>query len=436
MNRVGGNLSRHRRGKGWKEDLANQEQYFAKARSWQREQAKTNPVVLSAANFIPNYSAASNATARMARSSSPSSLPVPLDTSRISKFSANLANPLQNMQDDASQWPSRVVPPSQTSGPAVFNNQSTIDHPVDTSSPEADRRRLLKEEDFMQSKLPKLSMARPTQKRGHSTAARQVVGQQQQQRRQRQRQSANPTSYREIQPNVGGQRGNRKRRLSQTTSPPVDTTIRIRVGSKSYQWSEARNSIRDPTYNSSSPSPSADESRCITSTTGNTSYVIDESFRGLSPSTTSPSPWFSPETSRPAYRRKFSDPIEHLDRAGSAKSQCPMTAYTDALSLQARPPAMNTTSSVSSMAVEVDNGQEYPKIGIDEEDIWRAWLNQDMPEFQVPKRQQDITADIGKPRPTPVPQGLAIATLPIQADGECALQEPSVKLKRRFGGWP
>jgi hypothetical protein len=88
------------------------------------------------------------------------------------------------------------------------------------------------------------------------------------------------------------------------------------------------------------------------------------------------------------------------------------------------------------MAVEVGNGQESPKIGINEEDIWRAWLNQDMPEFQVPKRQQDMTADIGRPLPTPVPQGLAIAMVPIHADCDGALQEPSVKLKRRFGGWP
>ncbi|EHK39528.1 hypothetical protein TRIATDRAFT_323077 [Trichoderma atroviride IMI 206040] len=405
MNWMGGNLARHRRGKGRKEDLANQKQYFAKARSWQREQAKTNPVVLSAANFIPNYFAASNAGSRVARSSSPPSLPVPLETSGNRESSANLANPSQNMQDNAAQQPLRVVPLSQTSRSAVFNNQSTKDHLVDTSGPEADRRRLLKEEDFMQSKLPKPSMVKPTQKRGHSTAARQVVGQ------QRQRQSANPTSHREIQPKVGGQRGNRKRKLTKITSPPVDTTIRIRVGSKSYQWSEAGHSIRDPTYNSSSPSPSADESRCIASTTGTTSYVIDESFTGLSSSTISPSPWLSPGSSRPAYRRKFSDPIRHLDRAGSAKSQCPTTAYTDALSLQARPPTMSAISSVSSMAVEVGNDQESPRIGIDEEDIWRAWLNRDMPELQVPKRQQDITADIGRPRPTPVPQGLAIATL-------------------------
>ncbi|KAK1255416.1 hypothetical protein MKX08_009411 [Trichoderma sp. CBMAI-0020] len=408
MNWVGDNLARNRRGKGRKEDLANQERYFAKARSWQREQAKTNPVVLSAANFIPNYLAASNATASVARSSSPPSLPVPLDTSGNPNPPANLANPARNMQDDAAQRPPRVVPLSQTSRSAVFNNQSTKDHLVDTSGPEADQRRLLKEDDFMQSKLPKPSMVKPTQKRGHSSAARQVVGQQQQ------RQSANPTSHREIQPNVGGQRGNRKRRLSQITSPPVDTTIRIRVGSKSYQWSEAGHSIRDPTYNSSSPSPSADESRCIANTTGITSYVMDESFTGLSSSTISPSSWFSPGNSRPAYRRKFSDPIRHLDRPGSAKSLCPMTAYTDALPLQARPPAMSATSSISSMAVEVGNDQEPPRIGIDQENVWRAWLNQDIPEFQVLKRQQDITADIGRPRPTPVPQGVAIATLPIQ----------------------
>jgi hypothetical protein len=89
------------------------------------------------------------------------------------------------------------------------------------------------------------------------------------------------------------------------------------------------------------------------------------------------------------------------------------------------------------MTVEVGNGQESQKIAIDEEDIWRAWLNQDVPEFQMPKRQQDTTADaIRRPLPTSVPRGLEIATLPIQADCDSALQEPSVKLKRRFGGWP
>lgn len=431
MNWVGGSLSWYRRGKGCKEDLANQEQYFAKARSRRREQAKTSPVVLSAANFIPNYSATSIAAARVARSNSPPSLPVPLDTCGNPTCSAILASLSQNSQHDAAERPPYAVPPSQASGSAVFNNQSTKDNLEGTSVPEADRRRLLKEEDFMQSKLPKLSMAKPAQKRGHSAAARQVVG-------QHQRQSAIPTSHREIQPNVSDQRGNRKRRLSQITSLPVDTAIRIRVGSKSYQWSEAGNSIRDPTYsNNSSPSRSADESRCIASTTGNTSHVIDESFSGLSSSTTSPSPWFSPESSRPAHRRKFSDPTKHLNRAGSAKSQCPMTAYTDTLSLPVRPPATSATSSVSSMTVEVGNGQESQKIAIDEEDIWRAWLNQDMPEFQVPKRQQDRTADaIRRPLPIPVLQGLAIATLPIQADCDSALQEPSVNLKRRFGGWP
>ncbi|PON28154.1 hypothetical protein TGAM01_v202648 [Trichoderma gamsii] len=379
MNWVGGNLSRHRRGKGRKEDLANQEQYFAKARSWQREQAKTSPVVLSAANFIPNYFVASNAAARVARSSSPSALPVPLGTSE--EASANLASPSQSMQHDAAKRPSSVVTPSQTSGPAVFNNHSTKDHLVGTSGLEAERRRLLKEEDFMQSKLPKVSIVKPAQKRGYSTAARQVVG-------QRQRQSANPASHREIQPSVGDQRGIRKRRLSQMIPPPVDTTIRIRVGSKSYQWSEAGNSIRDPTYNSSSPSSSADESRCIASTMDNTSYVIDEFIPGLSSSTMSPLPCFSPENNRPAYRRKFYDLTEHFDRAGPAKSQCLMTTYTDALSPHARPPATSATSSVSSMAVEVGNGRESAKIGMNEEDVWRAWLNQDVPEFQVPKGRQ------------------------------------------------
>lgn len=376
MNKVGGSLSRHRRGKGQKEDMANQEQYFAKARSWQREKAKTNPLTLSAANFVPKYPAVSDAATKVVRLSSPF---------------------------------------------------STKDHLVGTSGLEAERRRLLKEEDFMQTKLPNLSMVKPTQKINHSTAARQVVGQQ--------RQSANSTSHREIQPNVGGQRGNRKRRLSQITSPPVDTPIRIRVGSVNYQWSEAGNSIRDPTYNSSSPSRSADEIRFIASTTGNTSHAIGKSLTELSSSAISPLPWFSPGNNRPAYRRRFSDPKQHIKRAASAKSQCPMTAYTDALS--PRPPtSMSPASSVSSMTVEVGNGQESPKIGIDEEDIWRAWLNHDMPEFQVAKKQQDPAADIGRPLPTPVPQGLAIATLPIQADRESALQEPSVKLKRRFGGRP
>ncbi|KAL7901543.1 hypothetical protein HDV63DRAFT_404897 [Trichoderma sp. SZMC 28014] len=374
MNCVRGSLSRHRRGKGWKEDLANQKRYFAKARSRRRDQAKTSPVVLSAANFIPNYSAASTAAARGVRSSSPPSLPVPLDTCGNPNRSAIPASPSQNFQHDAAKRPSYAVPPS---GSAVFNNQSKNDNLEGTSVPEADRRRLLKAEDLMQSKLPKLSMAKPAQKRGHSTATRQAVG-------QHQRQSAIPTGHREIRPNVGGQRGNRKRRLSQITSPPVDTTIRIRVGSKSYQWSEAGNSIRDPTYsNNSSPSRSADESRCIASTAGNTSHVIDESFSGLSSSTISPSPWFSPKNRRPAHRRKFSDPTKHLDRAGSAKSQCPMTVYTDTLSLPVRPPTMSAASSVSSMTVEVDNGQESQKTALDEEDVWRAWLNQDMPELQV-----------------------------------------------------
>jgi hypothetical protein len=386
MNWVGGNLSRHRRGKGWKEDMANQEQYFAKARSWQRGQANPNPVTLSAANFIPNYSATSSAAARVAGSSSHSSLPVPLHIFDGSKPSANLATPSQIIHDDAAERPLHVVSPTQTSGSAVFNNQTAKDHLVGISGPEPERRRFLKEDDLMQSELPKLSMVKSARQRGHSTAARQTIGQ------QRRRQSENPTDHREIQANVGGQRSSRKRTQSQIAGPPVDATIRIRVGSRSYQWSEAENSIRDPTYISSSPSRSADEIWRIASTPGNISYVIGESLTGFSSSTMSPSPWFSTGNSRSAHRCLLSDPTKHINSAASVKSQCPMIAYTDALSQYVRPPAMSAASSVSSMTVEVGTGQEFPNIGTDEEDIWRAWLNHDMPELQVPQKQQDITA--------------------------------------------
>jgi hypothetical protein len=51
------------------------------------------------------------------------------------KSSANLANHSQIMQNDAAKWPSRVVPPSQTSGSAVFNNQSTKDRLMGFHSP-------------------------------------------------------------------------------------------------------------------------------------------------------------------------------------------------------------------------------------------------------------------------------------------------------------
>ncbi|KAL6905084.1 hypothetical protein GGI43DRAFT_421321 [Trichoderma evansii] len=379
MNWVGGKLSRHRRGKGWKEDMANQEQYFAKARSWQREHAKISPVALSAANFIPNYSVASKTVKRAAGSSPSSSLAVPLGTSN--KPSANLANPSQIMQDDVTERTLRVVPP-RTSGSAVFNNQSTEAHLVGTSDLEAERRRLLKEEDLLQSKLPNFLIARPTQKRGRSAASGQIIGQHQR--------PGKSTSHCEMRPNAGGQRGSRKRRLSQTTSSRVDTTIRIRVGSRNYQWSEGRNSIKDPTYNSecSSPSRSAGKTRCMTSSTGNTSYVIDKSLTRLSSPAISSLLWISPGNNRPTYRRKFSGPTQHVSRAASAKSQCPMTVYTNRLSLKPPPVSMPTwpaANSVGSMVVEVGNGQEPPKISIDEEQIWRAWLNVDMPEFQVPE---------------------------------------------------
>ncbi|KAL7926064.1 hypothetical protein ACQKWADRAFT_173284 [Trichoderma austrokoningii] len=402
MNWVGGIPSRHRR----KEDIANQERYFARARSRRREKAETNPVALSAANFIPKYSAASNAAARVAG-------PSPLGAPKISKSSASLGHPAEIMQNEGAERPSPVVPPSQTSGSAALNNRSTKHHFIGTAGPEAEQKRFLKQHDFMQSKLPKLSIIKPAQERRCSAAARQVVGQQ--------RRQSTTTSHRE--------RGGRKRRLSQVTSPPVDTAIRIRVGSKSYQWSEAENSLRNPTYNSSSPSPSASESRCIASSTGDTSYVTGESLTGLS----SPAPLLSPGSCRPAHGRRPSDSTKHISRAGSAKSQSPMTAYTDALPPPRPPAPKSTAGSTSSMAVEVGHGQESPKIAMDGEHIWRAWLNQDMPEFQVLKTPQDITAGMARPLPTPVPQGLATATLPIEAGRDSALQEPSAKSKRRFG---
>ncbi|KAH8124135.1 hypothetical protein FP744_10006573 [Trichoderma asperellum] len=376
MNWVGGNLSRHRRGKGWKEDIVRQEQYFAKARSRQCGQAKISPVTLSAANFVPSYSASSKTATLVARSSPSSSPPVPLDNA--DKSSANVANPSQIMQRDVTERLLRVVPPIQMSGSAVFNNQSMEGHLAGISDLEAERRRLSNEEDFMQTELPKLSIIQPTQKRGCSTAARQTVGQQQQ--------FENSTSRREMQPSVCGQRGSRKRRLSQITSSPVDTTIRIRVGSRNYQWSEAGNSVRDPAYSSdcSSPSRSGDKTGCKTSSTGNPSYVIGKSLTRLSSPAISSLPWLSPGSNRSTHCRRFSDPTQHIARAASAKSQCPMTPYPNRLS--PRPSASRPVShSVSSMVVEVGSGQNSPKICTDEEQIWRAWLNKDIPVFQVPK---------------------------------------------------
>ncbi|UKZ91203.1 uncharacterized protein TrAFT101_006196 [Trichoderma asperellum] len=376
MNWVEGNLSRHRRGKGWKEDIVKQEQYFAKARSRQREQAKTSPVTLSAANFVPSYSASSKTATGVTRSSPSSSLPAPLDTS--DKSSANKANPSQIMQRDVTEQLLCVVPPSQMSGSAMFTGQSMEGHLAGIFDLEAERWRLLKDEDFMPTELPKLSIIKPTQKRGCSTAARQIVGQQQQ--------FEKPTSRRAMQPSVGGQRGSRKRRSSQITSSPVDTTIRIRVGSRNYQWSEAGNSVRDPAYHSdySSPSQSEDETGCKTSSTGNPSYVIGKSLARLSSLAISSLPWLSPGSNQSTHCRRFSDPTQRIDRAASAKSQCPMTAYTNGLS--PRPPASTPAiDSVSSMVVEVGSGQNSPKICIGEEEIWRAWLNKDIPVFQVPK---------------------------------------------------
>ncbi|KAM0261853.1 hypothetical protein ACHAQJ_002056 [Trichoderma viride] len=122
MNWVGGSLSRHRRGKGWKEDMAHQEEYFAKARTRQHDQMKTSPAILSAANFIPNYSALSEAAPSEATGITSAlrtafSLPVlftqPLDAA--DEASANLDAPPKDTQRDVAEMPLLVLP-RQTNG--------------------------------------------------------------------------------------------------------------------------------------------------------------------------------------------------------------------------------------------------------------------------------------------------------------------------------
>jgi hypothetical protein len=387
MNWMGGNLSRHRRGKGWKEDMAHQEEYFAKARTRQRDHMKSSPVILSAANFIPNHTALSEAAPSEATTSAPrtsSSLPVlfsqPLDAA--DEASANLGDSLKDMQRDFTERPLPILP-SQTNRLAMLNNQRSAEgHFISAPNPEAERRRLLREKTSTEVKLPKYSvpLKEPTQRREYPAVSRHIS--------ERQQQLRVSTGLREMPSIVSSQRGNRKRRMSQITASPSPRTLRIRVGSQNYRWSEAGNSIRSPTYSDCSSNGSAEETGCISKNVNNTSYVTNKSFTSFS-SSISPLSLSSPGNYRLSRCRKFSDSAQQVERAASAGPQHPNPACTCGPPL--KPPSVSEVDSTDSMAVEVGDNEDTPKNGMDEARIWRVWLNQDMFELYEWKKKKRHT---------------------------------------------
>ncbi|PKK47001.1 hypothetical protein CI102_7816 [Trichoderma harzianum] len=376
MNWMGGNLSRHRRGKGWKEEMARQKEYFAKARSRQREGAKSSPVPLSAANFIPNYAPPPQATASLGEATFPSSMPISEPTGAADEASRSLNNPLRPLRGDVTELP--LIASSGETGGFTVPDQSLENHPMGASNQRTERRKTFQEGDVAKVKLPKLSVKEPT---------RQIFERPPLSRHILDQQHRTSVARREFRSKFDKQRGVRERRVTQNTPPPSLRSVRISIGSRDFRWSEERNSIQNaipdaignPTFGDHSEAqsigPEAEQTTHTTRLGGANiaSYITGESFTGCSlPSTSSDLLLSSPCRDRAARRQNMYNSPKKIVGAPSAEFEHPLLDY--AYGAAKKPSSTSETESTGSVAVQIGDFEITPEGETDEERVWRQWL--------------------------------------------------------------
>ncbi|KAL7959486.1 hypothetical protein V8C34DRAFT_279790 [Trichoderma compactum] len=370
MNWMGGNLSRHRRGKGRKEEMARQKEYFAKARSRQREGAKTSTVPLSAANFIPNYAPPPEATTSLGEAAFPSFMPLSKPAGAADEASRSLDDPLKPLRGDVTELPSLASPGERCVFPVP--DQSLGNRPMSASNQGNGRRRTLQQGDFAKVKLPKLSMKEPT---------RQILERPSLSRHLLDQQHKTLGGHHKVRSKFDRQRDVRERKIIQNTpSPSLKGSMRICIGSQDYRWSETRNSMGNPTFGHRSAAQSiVPEQTTHTTQPGGASiasYITGESFTGFSPPSTSSDLLLSSPCRKRAARRKtlYNSP-KKIVGAPSAGFQRPLLDYAaGAAKMPLQRPSMSEIESTGSIAVQIGDVEIAPEGETDEERVWRQWL--------------------------------------------------------------
>ncbi|PTB68526.1 hypothetical protein BBK36DRAFT_1113110 [Trichoderma citrinoviride] len=373
MNWMGGNLSRHRRGKGWKEEMARQKEYFAKARSRQREQtASRSPVPLSAANFIPNYTSPSkNPTAGLHEAkASPSSALSPSalggkPLSAAAEVSTGLGDETKSLPRDVPRLPI-AYPLAEDDRPSL-SDQAVRDRSIGAYGPEAGFRRLLNRIDSAETRIPRLHL-QVGRERDYLTVFSHTSERQQQQ---------GASSGHHKHSEVGRQRDNRKRKLRQATPSPI--SIKIRVGSQDYRWSESRNSIGIPAYGeclqTQSAAPESPRSKIQSTDVTSASYLMEEVLTVSSSSSSHPT-LSSPCKSRASRLVELHNSTSHTMGATPPGFQRPLPEC--ACESAPESPTLASLSSeidsTDSIAVQASDDGIMPETETDEERIWRQWL--------------------------------------------------------------
>ncbi|KAL7933245.1 hypothetical protein V8C35DRAFT_62535 [Trichoderma chlorosporum] len=367
MNWMGGNLSRHRRGKTWKEDMARQKEYFARARCRQRDGVASIRVPLTAANFIPNYASPSEAA------TSPEGAAFPPST-RISNSSctANVRNstslddPSQGLQADVTERPLRA-PLGKNQRPLMLD-VSSEDDSIRSPEPETQRRACFRKSASARDELLKNSVPEPTRKKEKSTHFERTF--------ERRKQPRASTDHHKRASIFDRPTEIRRRKANQDTSSSLHGSLRIRVGSQDYRWSAARNSIGNPTLGDypaiSSIVPGGTTRQTHSRSVSTASYITSETFTGISPPS-SDLPWSSPCVRRATRHQELYNSPKAIVRADSAelqrpRSECACGAVTKSSS------SLSEIESTDSIAVQVGGGEVMPETEADEERIWRQWL--------------------------------------------------------------
>ncbi|KAK4068811.1 uncharacterized protein Triagg1_7171 [Trichoderma aggressivum f. europaeum] len=375
MNWMGGNLSRHRRGKGWKEEMARQKEYFAKARSRQREGAKSSPVPLSAANFIPNY-APPEATTSLGEVAFPSFMPISKPTGAADEASRSLDDPSKPWRADVTELP--LLASSGERGESPAPDPSLENHPMGASNLGNERRRTLQQGGFAKVKLPKLSAKEPT---------RQILERPSLSRHILDQQHKPFGGHHKLRSKFDRQRDVRERKVIQNTPCLSPRSVRIRIGSQDFRWSETRKSIQDtiqktignPTFGDGSADqsivPEAEQTRHTTRPGGanDASYITGESFTGFSPPSTSSDVLLSsPCRNRAARRKNVCNSPKKIVGAPSAEFQRPLLDC--ACGGAKKPSSMSEIESTGSIAVQVGDVEITPEGETEDERLWRQWL--------------------------------------------------------------